>query len=70
MVGVDYIIHKGKPYLLEINGSPESGADYEGYQHKDYYSDSEPSGRIDGEKMMSNVIDWIEDRAIGIDNHL
>ena len=24
----------------------------------------EPSGRIDGEKMMSNVIDWIEDRAL------
>ena len=63
MVGVDHIIHKGKPYLLEINGSPGSGADYEGYQHKDYYSDSEPSGRIDGEKMMSNVVDWFEDRA-------
>ena len=63
MVGVDHIIHKGKPYLLEINGSPGSGADYEGYQHKDYYSDSEPSGRIDGEEMMSNVIDWVKDRA-------
>ena len=22
MVGVDHIIYKGKPYLLEINGSP------------------------------------------------
>ena len=44
MVGVDHIIHKGKPYLLEINGSPGSGADYEGYQHRDYYSDAEPSG--------------------------
>ncbi len=60
MVGVDHIIHKGKPYLLEINGSPGSGADYEGYQHKDYYSDSEPSGRIDGEEMMANVVDWVE----------
>ena len=63
MVGVDHIIHKGKPYILEINGSPGSGADYEGYQHKDYYSDSEPSGRIDGEEMMANVIDWIENRT-------
>mgnify|MGYP001170958788 FL=1 len=63
MVGVDHIIHKGKPYLLEINGSPGSGADYEGYQHKDYYSDSEPSGRIDGEQMMSNMIDWVSNRA-------
>ena len=63
MVGVDHIIHNNKPYLLEINGSPGSGADYEGYQHKDYYSDSEPAGRIDGEKMMANVVDWLMNRA-------
>ena len=63
MVGVDHIIHNNKPYLLEINGSPGSGADYEGYQHKDYYSDSEPAGRIDGEKMMANVVDWVQNRA-------
>jgi len=63
MVGVDHIIYKGKPYLLEINGSPGSGADYEGYQHRDYYADAEPAGRIDGEKMMSNVIDWVSNRA-------
>ncbi len=63
MVGVDHIIFKNKPYLLEINGSPGSGADYEGYQHRDYYADAEPAGRIDGEKMMANVIDYITDRA-------
>ena len=63
MVGVDHIIFKNKPYLLEINGSPGSGADYEGYQHRDYYAEAEPAGRIDGEKMMSNVIDHITDRA-------
>ena len=62
MVGVDHIIFKNKPYLLEINGSPGSGADYEGYSYEDYYSDAEPSGRIDGETMMSNVIDWIKER--------
>ena len=62
MVGVDHIIYKNKPYLLEINGSPGSGADYEGYSYEDYYADAEPSGRIDGETMMSNVIDWIKER--------
>ena len=63
MVGVDHIVYNGKPYILEINGSPGSGADYEGYQYKDYYSDPEPTGRIDGEKMMSYVIDHIKTRA-------
>jgi len=63
MCGVDHIIFKNKPYLLEVNGSPGSGADYEGYQHRDYYADAEPAGRIDGEKMMANVVDYISDRA-------
>ena len=63
MSGVYHIVYKGKPYILEINGSPGSGADYEGYQYKDYYSDPEPSGRIDGEKMMSYVIDHIKTRS-------
>ena len=44
MCGVDHIVYKNKPYILEVNGSPGSGADYEGYQYKDYYSDPEPSG--------------------------
>ena len=42
MVGVDHIVFNNKPYILEVNGSPGSGADYEGYQYKDYYSDPEP----------------------------
>ena len=63
MCGVDHIIFKNKPYLLEVNGSPGSGADYEGYQHRDYYADAEPAGRIDGEQMMANVVDYISDRA-------
>jgi len=63
MVGVDHIVYNGKPYVLEINGSPGSGADYEGYQYKDYYSEPEPTGRIDGEKMMYNVIDWVSKRS-------
>ena len=63
MCGVDHIIFKNKPYLLEVNGSPGSGADYEGYQHRDYYADAEPAGRIDGEKMMANVVDYVTDRA-------
>ena len=63
MLGVDHIVYKGKPYVLELNGSPGSGADYQGYQYKDYYSDPEPSGRIDGEEMMYNVIDWVSTRS-------
>ena len=63
MVGVDHIIYKDKPYVLEINGSPGSGADYEGYQYNDYYSDPEPSGRIDGEKLIYNLIDWVSKRS-------
>ena len=39
-----------------------SGADYQGYQYKDYYSDPEPSGRID-EKMMDYLVDYISDRT-------
>ena len=63
MCGVDHIIHNNKPYVLEVNGSPGSGAEYEGYIYKDFYSDAEPGGKIDGEEMMSNIIDWVSDRA-------
>ena len=63
MVGVDHIVYKGKSYVLEINGSPGSGADYEGYQYNDYYSEPEPSGRINGEILMQNVIDWVSKRT-------
>ena len=63
MCGVDHIVNNKKPYILEINGSPGSGADYQGYQYKDYYSEPEPSGKIDGETMMSYVIDWVKDRT-------
>ena len=34
------------------------------YQHKDYYADSEPSVELDGEEMMSNVVDWISENQI------
>src|SRR6056300_1737223 len=63
LVGVDHIIYKGKPYVLEINGSPGSGAEYEGYQYKDYYSEPEPSGAIGGEELMYDIIDWVSKRS-------
>jgi ribosomal protein S6--L-glutamate ligase len=63
LVGVDHIIYKGKPYILEINGSPGSGAEYEGYQYKDYYSEPEPIGSINGEKLIYNIIDWVSKRS-------
>ena len=62
MVGVDHILFKNKPYILEINGSPGTGADYEGYTYEDYYSDPKPAGRIDGEKIIYNLIDWVSKR--------
>src|SRR6056300_602319 len=63
LVGVDHIVYKGKPYILEINGSPGSGAEYEGYQYKDYYSEPEPSGAIGGEELMYDIIDWVSKRT-------
>jgi RimK family alpha-L-glutamate ligase len=63
LVGVDHIVYKGKPYILEINGSPGSGAEYEGYQYIDYYADPKPSGSINGEKLMYNIIDWVSKRS-------
>ena len=35
LCGVDHIIYNGKIYILEVNGSLSTGADYEGYLYKD-----------------------------------
>ncbi len=63
LVGVDHIIYKDKIYVLEVNGSPGTGADYENYDYEDYYSDAKPSGRIDGSGVVDNLINWISDRT-------
>ena len=63
LVGVDHIIYKNKPYLLEINGSPGTGANYKEYTYKDYYSDAEPKSNITGEKLVYRIIDWVSKRT-------
>ena len=62
LCGVDHIIHKGKPYVLEVNGSPGTGAEYEGYIYKDFYSDPETKGSIKGAQLVKNLIKWVSDR--------
>lgn len=62
LCGVDHIIHKGKPYVLEVNGSPGTGAEYEGYIYKDFYSDPETKGSIKGAQLVKNLMKWVSDR--------
>ena len=63
LVGVDHIVYKGKPYVLEVNGSPGTGADYMAYTYEDYYSDAKPSEKITGENLIGNVIKWVSKRS-------
>lgn len=55
MVGVDHFIHKGKIYVLEVNGSPGTGADYEGYAYQEDEGPN-PGGQISGKQLVKNVI--------------
>jgi ribosomal protein S6--L-glutamate ligase len=63
LVGVDHIIYKGKPYMLEVNGSPGTGANYKEYTYKDYYAEPEPGNDVTGEKLISKLIDWVSKRS-------
>lgn len=56
-VAVDHIIHEGKPYVLELNGSPGSANIYFNY----YNIQGKPT-KVDGEQMIDNLIDYIADR--------
>ncbi len=52
--GVDHITVDGKHYLLEVNGSPGSGAEpYFGY---------DKGGPISSDELISNVLDYILDK--------
>tara|TARA_B100001094_G_scaffold146901_1_gene142256 strand:+ start:375 stop:1868 length:1494 start_codon:yes stop_codon:yes gene_type:complete len=62
LCGVDHIIYKNKPYILEVNGSPGTGAEYESYSYEDPFSDAKNSGSIKGDKLTDNVIKWILER--------
>ena len=61
LVGVDHIIHDGKHYLLEVNGSPGTGADYEGYLYKDLQGPT-PGGAISGKQLVKNFVKYVIDR--------
>jgi len=63
LVGVDHIVYKGKPYVLEVNGSPGTGANYMSYTYEDYYSDAQASKSITGEKLVDNLIKWVSKRS-------
>ena len=62
LVGVDHIIHDGKHYLLEVNGSPGTGADYEGYLYKDLQGPT-PGGAISGKQLVKNFVKYVIDRT-------
>lgn len=62
LVGIDHIIYKGKIYVLEANGSPGTGADYEGYHYEDYIDTPDTTGPIKGSQLVDNVIRYISKR--------
>ena len=62
VVGVDHIIVDGKYYVLEVNGSPGTGADYEGYAYKDLEGPN-PGGAITGKQLVKNFVKYISDRS-------
>ena len=56
-VAVDHILHDGKPYILELNGSPGSANIY-----FNYYNTEGKQSKVDGEQMIDNLVDYIADR--------
>jgi ribosomal protein S6--L-glutamate ligase len=62
LVGIDHITYKDKIYVLEANGSPGTGADYEGYHYEDYIDTPNTIGPIKGSQLVDNVIEYISNR--------
>lgn len=62
LCGVDHIINNGKMYILEVNGSPGTGADYEGYVYKDLEGPN-PGGAISGKQLVKNFVKYLTDRS-------
>ena len=60
LVGVDHVIVNGKPMVLEVNGSPGSGADYEGYMYQNYSSKND--GKINGEEMVRRYVKYFTNK--------
>jgi len=53
--GVDHVIVKGKLYILEVNGSPGSGA----ASYMSYYGDSDK--KVSGDGLINNLVDHVSD---------
>jgi RimK family alpha-L-glutamate ligase len=56
-VGVDHLIKDGKPYVLELNGSPGSTNMY-----FNYYTNKGRTKKVDGQKLIENLIDYVSDK--------
>lgn len=62
-VGVDMVLSKGKPYVIELNSSPGSGNIY-----RSYFADSEGKA-ITGQKLIDSVVRYSIDRDNWHHNH-
>ena len=51
-----------KIYILEVNGSPGTGADYEGYLYKELQGPT-PGGAISGKQLVKNFVKYTIDRT-------
>ena len=61
LIGVDHILDKkGNPLVLEVNGSPGTGADYEGYMYSD--NKTSPEGKMNGEAIVLKFIKYFTNR--------
>ena len=61
LIGVDHILDKkGTPLILEVNGSPGSGADYEGYMYSDNKIKSE--GKMNGEDLVLRYVKYFTNK--------
>ena len=61
LIGVDHILDKNKePLILEVNGSPGTGADYEGYMYSDNKSKAE--GKMNGELIVFKFLKYFTNR--------
>ena len=58
--GVPYTLNDEEPLILEVNGSPGTGADYEGYMYSDNKSKAE--GKMNGELIVFKFLKYFTNR--------
>jgi RimK family alpha-L-glutamate ligase len=57
-VAVDHLLVDGKPYVLELNGSPGSTNIY-----TNYYNSDGDSSTVSGQELINNVVEYISDKS-------